>query len=262
MPRKVVIHAGFHKTGSNSVQQTLRLNRPVLRRVMASILKPMMRDVVGAARAYSVTGDPLDRARFAARMVLLLQDQPPMNRRVLCLSSEELSGHLPGRPGVQDYRAAATLSEDIVTAASNLFPQAEIVFFFLTRDPRAWLESAYWEHVKSSDMVMELEDFRHRFAGAADLDGIADGVAQATGRPVHRARLEDVAGRVFGPAAPLLDLCEVPQDIRDGLTRPEPANVRPTPDILAELLRLNRNVADKAARRLAKEELLREVGLA
>ena len=76
MPRKVVIHAGFHKTGSNTVQQTLRLNRPVLRRVMASVLKPMMGDVVGAARTYSVTGDPLERARFAARMVLLLQDQP------------------------------------------------------------------------------------------------------------------------------------------------------------------------------------------
>ena len=134
MPRRVVIHARFHKTGSNSVQQTLRLNRPVLRRVMASVLKPMMRDVVGAARAYSVTGDPLDRARFAARMVLLLQDQPPMNRRVLCLSSEELAGHLPGRPGVQDYRAILTLSEDIVSAASSLFPQAEIVFFFLTRE--------------------------------------------------------------------------------------------------------------------------------
>ncbi|MDA0962246.1 MAG: hypothetical protein O2898_04920 [Proteobacteria bacterium] len=262
MPRKVVIHAGFHKTGSNSVQQTLRLNRPVLRRVMASVLKPMMRDVVGAARAYSVTGDPLDRARFAARMVLLLQDQPPMNRRVLCLSSEELAGHLPGRPGVQDYRAILTLSEDIVSAASSLFPQAEIVFFFLTRDPRTWIESAYWEHVKSSDMVMELEEFRHRFTAAADLDGIADAVAQATGRPVQRARLEDVAGQVFGPAEPLLDLCEVPQDLRAGLTRPAPANTRPAPDILAELLRLNREIADKEARRRAKEALLQSGGQA
>lgn len=257
MPRKVVIHAGFHKTGSNTVQQTLRLNRPVLRRVMASILKPMMRDVVAAARAYSVTGDPLDRARFAARMVLLLQDQPPMNRRVLCLSSEELSGHMPGRPGVNDYRAVVTLSQDIVTAASNLFPKAKIAFLFLTRDPRAWMESAYWEHVKSSDMIMDIEEFRHRFAGAADLDGIADSVAEATGREVRRARLEDVAGGVFGPAAPLLDLCEVPQDMRAGLTRPEPANVRPAPDILAELLRLNRQTADKDARRRAKDALLR-----
>lgn len=262
MPRKVVIHAGFHKTGSNSVQQTLRLNRPVLRRVMASILKPMMRDVVGAARAFSVTGDPLDRARFAARMVLLLQDQPPVNHRVLCLSSEELSGHLPGRPGVPDYRAALTLSDDIVSAAASLFPQAEIVFFFLTRDPDAWLESAYWEHVKSSDMTMELDEFRRRFAAAADLDGIADGVAQATGRPVHRARLGDVADRALGPAEPLLDLCEVPQDIRAGLTRPDTANVRPAPDVLAELLRMNRETPDKDARRRAKDALMREVGRA
>ncbi|TNF62698.1 MAG: hypothetical protein EP307_06395, partial [Rhodobacteraceae bacterium] len=227
MPRKVVIHLGFHKTGSTTVQQTLQRNRALLRPVLAVALRPSMRDVLSAARAFSVTGEAFDRARFAARAALMLQDLPQMKRRVLCLSAEELAGHLPGRPGVRDYGAAVPLAQDLAHAAAALFPQAEIAFFVMTRDPAAWLDSAYWQHVKSSSMTMDIATFRSRFAGAARLDDIAVRIARATGLPVHGARLEEAARLPQGPAQPLLDLCEVPEDLRARMVWPAPANRRP-----------------------------------
>jgi hypothetical protein len=51
MPRRVILHAGFHKTGTTSVQEFLRANRSALKKHVAIRLKPQMRDLIHAARA-------------------------------------------------------------------------------------------------------------------------------------------------------------------------------------------------------------------
>ena len=256
MPRRIVIHAGFHKTGTTSIQQTLKLNRPVLKPVLRSVLRPGMKELVTAARGFSTEGDALSRAKFHNRFGSFLYEQPPMRRRVLCLSAEELSGHLPGRPKTPDYRAAVKLAQDMAAGAHMVFPYAELVFFYTTRNPDDWLASAYSEHVKSSSMTMGFDEFASKYHRAADLEGIIGQVASAVSAKVVHSRLEETLDDTFGPATRLLDICEVPQDVRDQMTRPEPANRRPDRDVMDALLEANRTIKDKAARHAAKEDIL------
>lgn len=256
MPRRIVIHAGFHKTGTKFIQQMLKLNRPVLKPVLRSVLRAGMRDLVSAARGFSGTGDTLVRARFHNRFGQFLYEQPPMRRRVLCLSAEELSGHLPGRSQVPNYRAAAKLAQDMAAGAKLVFPYAELVFFYTTRNPEDWLMSAHSEHVKTSSMTMGFDEFASRFHKAGDLDGVIEDVASAVSARVVQSRLEETVNDTFGPASRLLDVCEVPEEIRDKMTRPAPTNRRPDSAVLEALLEANRTIKDKQELHRAKAQIL------
>lgn len=256
MPRRIVIHAGFHKTGTSTVQQVLREQRPVLKPYLRSLLGWSMRDVLSAARGYSTWRDPLTLDKFARRFRTLLERQGDMPRRVLCLSAEELAGHLPGREALADYGAAPDLAAEMARVVAAVFPGVELVFLYTTRDPSAWLESAYWEHVKSSSMTLDFDSFRARHGAAAALDAIVDRIARAQPHPVHRARLEDCRTLAGGPAAPLLRLCDVPEPVIAGLPPPPVANARPDAATLRALLDANRRHADRDRRAAAKRAIL------
>ena len=257
MPRRVVIHAGFHKTGTSSVQQVLRTNRPALKPRLRSLLKGQMQDVTSAARGFSTWRDPLSLGKFHARFGALLDGLPPMPRRVLCLSAEELSGHLPGRGDLCNYSAAPPLAAAMAQAVQAVFPNAELAFFYSTRNAQGWLRSAYWEHVRSSSLTMAWEDYARTYAASADLDGIVDAIAAIQPHPVHRARLEDGTGRPAGPASPLLDLCGVPEDDQARLELAPPANERHDDAVLLALPAANRDYTDREARNAAKRAILR-----
>ena len=255
MPRRIVIHAGFHKTGTSSVQQTLRQNRPVLKPYLRSLLKGQMQPVISAARGYSTWGDTLTLEKFRTRFQALLADLDPMPRRTLCLSAEELAGHLPGRDDLHDYAAAPVLAATMAEVAAEQFPRAGITFLYTTRAGDAWLRSAYWEHVKSASLTLDWADYCARYGGSADLDQIVDAVAAAQPHPVHRSRIEQVSQ---DPAGPLLDLCGVPARVRNGLVQSPPLNVSGSDALLQALLDANRAYADPVARAAAKQAILRQ----
>jgi hypothetical protein len=257
MPRRIVIHAGFHKTATSSVQQVLRINRPLLKPVMRSVLKGGMPDLIHAARGYSTWRDPLTLDKFARRFGTLLSRQSNMPRRALCLSAEELAGHMPGRGALADYSAAAILAAEMMRIAGQLFPQADLALFYSTRAPEAWLHSAYWEHVKSSSLTMGLAEFSQTYGTAADLDHIVDDIAAAHPGKVHRARLEQTAQLPAGPATPVLDLCGVSRDVQARLTLPPPANQQHDEAVLLALLAANRDYPDRDARSAAKQAILK-----
>jgi hypothetical protein len=251
MPRRIVIHAGFHKTGTSSVQQILRANRARLRPWLRSVLNGQMRELLQAARGYSTWRDPITLAKFAIRFQALLTGIGGMPKRALCLSAEELSGHLPGRGTLVDYAAAPVLANEMARIATKIHPDAELVFFYSTRDPQSWLRSAYWEHVKSSSMTLGWEDFARRFGGANDLDAIARQIART--HRVRHCRLEDTAQL---PAAPLLELCGVPMDVQRDLPPLPVANRRCDDAVLLALLAANRDYPDRDARKAAKRAIL------
>lgn len=256
MPRRIVIHPGFHKTGTSTIQHVLKANRPTLRPWMQSVLRGQMRMIVAAARGYSTWRDPVSLFKFSARFKAFLDGLQGPRGRVLCLSAEELSGHLPGRAGLADFSAAPVLAARMAAIAARRFPGVEIVFFYSTRAPEAWLESAYWHHVKASSMTMSWEDYAAAHAASADLDSVVDAVADALDHPVHRARLEDALAAPAGPAQPLLELCGIPPDIIRALPAPPPVNRRPDRAVLLELLAVNRTYDDPEKRQAAKAAIL------
>lgn len=256
MPRQIVIHAGFHKTGTSSVQQTLRANRPLLKPYLRSILKGEMTSLIHAARGYSTWRDPITLDKFATRFRALLTGLPGMPRRTLCLSAEELSGHMPGRENLPDYSAAPILAATMANAVADIFPDTKLVFFYSTRDPDTWLRSAYWQHVRTSSLTLEYGEFAQTHPAAANLDQVVEQVKRAQPYPVHHTRLEASAGLPAGPATPLLDLCNVPTSVQADLSMIPPANERRDSATLLALLAANRDYTDRDARKIAKQAIL------
>jgi hypothetical protein len=263
MPRRIILHPGFHKTGTSSLQATLRANRSALKPHVALRLRWQMKDLLHATRGYSTWRDPLTLLKAEHRFDALLDTLPRMPRRTLILSAEELAGHLPGRGDLADYSAAPELLDSFIRSLRQRFSRAEIMVYLSTRDPAEWIASAYWEHVKASSMTLDLAEFTARYAPAAALDTVVETIARRLPCPVHHARLEACCDLPLGPATPLLDLCELPPEVMAQLTLPPPENRRLPADLLQALLDANRQHADDPqARRRAKIALLTQAGTA
>jgi hypothetical protein len=260
MPRRIIIHAGFHKTGTSSIQNTLRENRVAMKKYVALRLRWHMKELVSATRGYSTWRDPVTLSKVQSRFDALMQDLPGMPRRTLILSAEELAGHLPGRGDLADYSAAPILLYAFWEIATARFPAADIQFYLSTRRPEAWLASAYWQHVESSSMTLDFDAFCDRYHKAADLSAMVTEIATRVPAPVRHCDLEDCKDGPLGPADPLLDLCDLPLALRADLTPTPVANPRHDEGIRMALLDANRSHASPAARRAAKDAILRAAG--
>lgn len=248
--KRVILHAGFHKTGTSHVQRTLRANARALAPYVALRLKRHMKPMMQATRSYSSLKDLLGLATTAREFNTVLEGATGTS--CLVIAAEELSGHMPGRPKVADYSAAPVLAELYCTTIRARWPDAEIIIHYGTRKPEDWLRSAYWEHVKSSSMTMSLDEFVTRYQRAADLDAVAAQVAEL-GLEVHTTPLENAKGR-FGPAGPILFLCDLPDDL--GLISQKPHNTQLPKAVLLDLLTANRTYPERAALKAAKVAIL------
>jgi hypothetical protein len=223
---------------------------------LAIRLKGQMQELISATRGYSTygTADALDKV--SRRMDALLSDLPGMPRRTLLLSAEELSGHMPGRGSLSDYRATPVLMYLMWQRAQAAFTQTPVVFCFATRDANSWQRSAWAEHVKSSGMTLDFASFCEKYPNAPDLTHIVSDVTSRVPAPVHSYALEDCADLPLGPADPVLDLCGIPDDIRTALLPQPVQNMRLDDEALAALLQINRTHKDTNARNAAKAALL------
>ncbi|QUJ75802.1 hypothetical protein KDD17_12725 [Sulfitobacter albidus] len=258
MPRRIVLHAGFHKTGTSSVQATLRANRKTLMPACAIRLKGQMSELMSATRGYSTVGTPdaLDKVR--RRFDALLAGLPGMPRRTLLLSAEELSGHMPGRGDLTSYAAAPVLMYLFWERARDAFPATPFAMVFGLRDPADWQRSAWAEHVTSSSMTLSLAEFCDRYPHAPDLAGVVRDVTSRVPAPVHSFALEDAAARRLGPADAVLDHCDLPDALRATLTPQPVQNARLSDDTLAALLEANRTHRAPEARSAAKRAILED----
>lgn len=258
MPRRIIIHAGFHKTGTSSIQATLRENRVAMKRQVALRLRWHMKDLVAATRGYSTWRDPLTMIKVQHRFGLMMNELPGMPRRTLIISAEELAGHLPGRGDLADYSAAPILLYAFWEIAKERYPAAEILIYLSTRGPDTWLASAYWEHVKASNMTLDFDAFALRYQKAANLDAMVAEIASRVPVPVYHSSLETCAALPLGPATPLLKLVDLPEDVQANLVPAPKANERLGDDVLSALLEVNRTIDHADARRTAKQQILAE----
>lgn len=238
---RMVIHAGFHKTGTSSIQKMLRQNKKLLHPYGRIILKPGVATLCDATRLWSRWRDRFEQRGVEIELELLFGKLKPKAGRTILISAEDLAGHMPGRKGVTRYDATAPLMQMIAEAALKApFKINELVFFFSTRAADGWLKSSYVQHVRGDRMTLSLQDYAAQFADAANLNAVVDDVRQAVApHPVHSAALEDAQNQRLGPLSPLLDILNVPDAVRAQMQAFGPVNAAPSADLLHQMLALN-----------------------
>lgn len=259
--RQVIVHAGFHKTGTTTVQKTLRKNRALLAGDLNVILRPDMVAVCEAARSYSVSRDALDLAVFQYELAQLAEGWKHKDGRPVLMVSEDLCGHMPGRRGITQYTAAPRLMQTFVATLAEMAPDAKVRFFFSTRAPKPWIASCYGQNLRATRLTLTASEYARKFRRSADLNRIVDMVETAVSPcPVDRCALEDSQARPFGPLDPVLDLTALPAVVRQKLVPLAPANSALPQVVLDQILTLNQSDLDDADLRDAKKALYRRQG--
>lgn len=249
-----VIHAGFHKTGTTSMQDCLRRNADLLAplwRVETTQGSADLRRVTAAARAFSLSGAAEDLALVRARAVLWLAG---LTGPGVLVSSEDLAGHMPGIGPVRHYGALVPILSALTETIQRFHAgRARIAVLLTTRAPGAWLRSLHWQQAKGDRLTLDFPEFAASLPLAADHGAIADDLRRALGPvPVTLAPLETLAARPLGPASALLGLADLPEVMARALIPVAPANTGPSSDLAAEFVALNRLGLDSAALRAAK----------
>lgn len=245
----VIVHPGFHKTGTTSLQAALRTNRKKLSPDIRILLKDDMPSLTATTKAYSVSMEPLDLALVIYEAGQVAESIPADTKTVI-LSSESLCGQIPGRNNVKDYRAAPRLMGTLYDAFSEAHPTAKLSFFFSTRDRQPWLASCYTQHLRASRMTLSADNYIETFTPSSDLEKIVrDCVGAVPMCGVVSVRIEDSGKTRLGLLDRMLDIAGYPKTSREALTPVANLNTSPTPAQVAALLEVNRsNMSDTQAR--------------
>jgi hypothetical protein len=255
---RLIVHPGFHKTGTSTVQATLRQNHAALRDHLRILLRPDMVATCEAARTYSRSRDAFDLALFRYEVAQLGESWDTSDSRPVLMASEDLSGHMPGRYGLKDYSAAPELMKTLITTLGEIHADLTTTLFYSTRAPALWLASCHAQHLRACRMTQSVDEYAETHHQSGNLNHIVDRIAAQTAPcKVSRCALEDSRSRPLGPLDPLLDLIDLPQDLRASLHAVPPINTALPPDCAAQLLALNRGSGDDKSVHTAKQALIR-----
>lgn len=236
---RVLVHAGFHKTGTKSVQDMLRLNRALLDPVLRIALKEDMPDLAAAARrsAFDAAAGRAVEPAAQAWIATVDADDP----RPLLVSCEDLAGCIPGRRGIAGYPRAAENLRLLAALMTGAWGKGGVAFCLTTRGAEAWLKSCHAQHVRHDRMRESRAAYMTAHREAGDLTAVAAAVRAAVAPcPVHEVTLEESRLNRLGPLDPLLDLVKLDPAVRSRLTALPPSNAALPDAVLDEMLALNR----------------------
>ncbi len=260
---KVIVHAGFHKTGTTSLQDFFSDNKAALAPYVAYYGKADFLKTGGHARIYAQRPFPHRLIKFRRSLRRFLQSIP--DDKIIVLSRETFSGGMPGhhslggRLMVSYERAATRLAKVIISELKKRFgPDVDITFFYTVRAREPWIKSIYGHLLRSIRIADDFESFRDQFPEQLSP---ANEAAKLTKKlapvPVVTSALEQTSQLPDGPASALLDLLEIPKDVRASLRPVEAKNTANSADLQDAFLKLNREIKDKALLKEKKEALLK-----
>ncbi|GHE03657.1 hypothetical protein U879_07790 [Defluviimonas sp. 20V17] len=260
-PVRVIVHAGFHKTGTTSLQVYLENNRAALAPYLAYYGKSEMPDLDEAARLYGLRPFPWRLAAFRSALRVFLTGLPPAP--VIALSRERFCGAMPGLRGWHGRRRmsyaptaialARVLTEEI---ARRFGPGTRVEFLYTLRAREPWLHSLYGHLLRVTRLRDDFDRFRRRFPARFSLETEAALIAGALAPvPVHTAPLEALAEARAGPAQALFDLLDLPAEVTAALPPARRWNRGHPAKTEARFLHLNRAGGGARTRRAIKEDL-------
>ncbi|SEQ40647.1 hypothetical protein SAMN05428995_104161 [Loktanella sp. DSM 29012] len=260
---RVVVHPGFHKTGTSSLQTYLTKHRAALCPYMAFYGKDDFLQAGAAARLYAQRPFRWRLWLFRRRLdrfLATISDAP-----VVVLSRETFSGSMPGHRRMSGrlitryHDVAVPLGHQINAALRARFgPDVQITYFYTLREREDWIRSVYGHLLRSIHLTCDFNAFRAQFPDLIDPATEAMRITQNLGiADVHCADLHDIGHRRAGPASALLDLIGVPAAVQDALPPAARANAGQDLELQNTFLALNRAGLSKAALKRRKEELRR-----
>ncbi len=240
-PRRILLHPGFHKTGTSSIQHLLWTNRKLLSPRTQILLLRHLKPAAEICMHYSRHQSPVALTNLVEAMDGILSEHyPEGDDRDLLISFEGLSGHLPGWPGVMDYRAAPVTALFLAGYLAERRPGSELMIVYTTRDPDVWLNSAWRHHLFGQRLQLDWPVFEARYRPAADLENVIRQSAEALDPiPVHTINLADAARHALGPGGPMLELLDLPSALTRRIVPVGHGNAGPDASLAAEYLRLN-----------------------
>ncbi len=259
----VIVHAGFHKTGTTSLQDFMSRNRRILQPDCQYFGKMDFLAAGAHARIYAQRPFRWRLWRFRRSLRRFLQTVEPS--RQIVLSRETFTGGMPGHKTIggrriQNYqRSARALLPVIASEARRRFgPDTRVTFFLTTRDKEDWIKSIHGHLLRSIKLPEDFQTFRAGFADLLSPEQEAAQLAEYLPDPVITAALEHARTRPEGPAAPLLDLLEISARKRARMKPGPKSNVGPKVDLRNTYLQLNRTSLSGARLKAAKEAALKE----
>ena len=260
--RQILLHPGFHKTGTSAIQHFLWVNRVALAPYVDLRLFRHLKPIVETCAQFSRSGDPLDLIDFVSKMDAFSQTYPLIKNRDLVVSCKGLCGHLPGNKMTPNYDAVPTLLTYVAGYFAEKYPDAQVKVIFTTRAPEPWLFSVYRQRLRADRMTMTFEQFKGVFTPMADLDRVVTDVAEALAPlPVMFLPMEDAIRHPLGPGAAIVDLLNVPEDVRRDLVPVGRDAQGPEPAIWQQFLALNSSNQPDRAVAMAKAEIAASIDL-
>lgn len=240
-PQHILLHPGFHRTGTSSMQHFLWLNRDLLAPHLTVRLTRHFKSVARLCTRYAITHNPLDLTDMIAELDTAFAQEPVPSNRNLIISSEMFCGEIPGHGPVADYSTAPTLITYLTGYLQERFPDAHIRVILTTRDAEAWLFSAYRHVLRRSRVTMTRQVFADTYSAAADFDTLLSEIAEAIDPiEVLYLPLEHALKNPLGPGAALLDQLPLPDDLRDMLTPVGIGAKGAEPHLWGQFLAMNR----------------------
>lgn len=257
---RVLLHAGFHKTGTTSVQDFLHRNRRLIRPQAQIVLHPPLAEVARWIRDYDLLPDP-QRLQVITEEVARALSDLRLNGRDLIISHEELAGPMPLGQSALPYPHAVPLLRAVIAGLSRLGP-VNLRLHFTTRPQADWVASIYGHQIRKQTKV-RLTEGRDSFSVRLMAGRLEDQLAAIrAGLPGIALTSSDLSqqGTRFGPAQPFVDFLRLPEKVQAQLSPPRHLMIAPAPDVLDQMLALNRSDLDAKALIQAKKALIKASG--
>lgn len=259
---RVIVHAGYHKTGTTSLQDFLSKNKELLNPYLQYYGKGAFQNAGAMARIYAQRPFPWRLKKFRKTFRNFLVGIPQGG--TIFLSRETFSGGMPGhrRFGgalmTSYFRPALKLAQVIIAELRRRFGKnVDITFFYTTREHESWIRSIHGHLLRSIKMTDDFDTFRARFPTLTGPAEEAQKMRVALAPiPVATAALEKYGTRPEGPAAAVLELLNIDEKTRAQLTPAARENIGQNNDLRAEFLLLNRQGINRSDTKAAKMRLI------
>lgn len=230
LPRRVVIHIGFHKTGTTTTQEVFRSNAKRLEPEVRIILRSDMSYAIWAARRAGASSLHRGMFRYLFRKLfkrVLRSGGGPADPRPVLVSCETLAGVMPGLHDKWSYAAAPLLAADALEAVHQVYGENVSATIVCTvRSPETWTHSS-WQHLRNKGKTqLDLAAHTAMLGGQLDTVAWAQRVENAVApTPVRVLALEEMTKLPLFAAGPMLDLAGVDSAVISSLSAVNAQNV-------------------------------------